>query len=392
LKIAVIGSKGLPPRQGGIEHHCAEVYARMVAQGHEVDVYGRSSYTQQPWGTLQVYKGIKTISLPCLNLRGADAVLSSAIAAVQASRRPYDIIHFHALGPSLFTPVPKLLSTAKVISTCHGLDWQRVKWGAVSSQMIKWGERAAVRYADALTVVSEALQAYFSQTYGCLPIYVGNAPVPLVASDPTFAYVRSLGLQPHRYLIFVGRLVPEKCPDLLMQAFQQLKRSDWQLVIVGGKSDTQTYTETLLAQAAGCSNIVFTGELGGAKLAEIVRGAGLFVLPSKVEGLPLALLEAMQEGIPVLISDIPVHRQIVGADRGLLFAAGDLAALIQQLQWALQRPQQLAAAAQRASTYITQHYSWDAVTEGYLALYQQLLITENVHFVEASLPEQAIAK
>ena len=129
MKIAVIGAKGLPPNQGGIEHYCAEVYPRMVAQGHSVDLYARSSYTQLPAYHKQDFKGVQVISLPCPGLRGFDAFLSSILGVVSCLSKTYDVVHFHALGPSLFTWLPKIASSSKIIVTCQGLDWQRGKWG-----------------------------------------------------------------------------------------------------------------------------------------------------------------------------------------------------------------------------------------------------------------------
>ncbi|NEP55403.1 MAG: glycosyltransferase family 4 protein, partial [Moorea sp. SIO3C2] len=141
VKIAVIGSKGLPPKQGGIEHHCAEIYPRIVAQGHDVDLYARSSYTQMSAQDIYDYEGVRVTSIPSLPFRGLDALLTSALAAIIASTRNYDVIHFHALGPSLFSWIPRLFSPrSKVVVTCHGLDWQRAKWGKLSSFLIRSGE------------------------------------------------------------------------------------------------------------------------------------------------------------------------------------------------------------------------------------------------------------
>jgi glycosyltransferase involved in cell wall biosynthesis len=373
MRIAVIGSKGLPPKQGGIEHHCAEVYPRMVQHGHWVDLYARSSYTKESGVTVYNFKGVSTISLPSLNLRGLDAFANAAIGAILASRKNYDIVHFHALGPAIFTPIPKILSSAKVVATCHGLDWQRAKWGAVSKQLIKAGERIAVKSADALTVVSESLQSYFIETYGYSTHYVGNAPVPLTNLGSQRMFIRALGLSPGRYIVFVGRLVPEKCPDLLIRAFNTLQASGWKLVFVGGASDTNLYSTQLIEQAQVNPNIIFTGELEGERLAEVVRNAGLFVLPSNVEGLPIALLEAMNEKIPVVVSDIPVHQQIVGDDRGLLFKKGDVDDCATCLHWAIQHPAAMAEFAKQAAAYVQHHHNWDDIALTYLNLYECLL-------------------
>jgi glycosyltransferase involved in cell wall biosynthesis len=381
MKIAVIGAKGLPPKQGGIEHYCGELYPRMVAQGHSVDLFARASYTGGTWGDSYDYQGVKVIPLPGLAVRGVDAFMTSALATMLAvgknaqskNAKSYDIVHFHALGPSLFTCIPNLASSAKVVVTCQGLDWQRAKWDSFSSNLIHLGEKAAVRFADRIIVVSDALQTYFAQTYNRETIYIPNAPASYSDSDQNFGYGSLLGLQPGRYVLFLGRMVPEKRPDLLVDAFSQLQPNGWKLVLVGGVSDTKSFTSELLTKIAKNPNIVFAGELQGEKLAEIVRGAGLFALPSDLEGLPLAMLEAMHEGVPVLASDIPPHQQLVGDDRGILFTADNLESCRQNLNWAIQNPQALAEMAKKGQKHVQLNYSWESITSKTLQLYGELL-------------------
>jgi glycosyltransferase involved in cell wall biosynthesis len=373
MKIAVIGAKGLPAKQGGIEHHCEEIYPRIVEYGHSVHLFARSSYTGDISLHQYDFQGVQVVSLPCFDLlKGMDALLSSALGAIASSGTRYDVIHFHAIGPALFSWVPKIASTAKVIVTCHGLDWQRAKWNKASSYLLRLGERAAVRFADQIIVVSEELRSYFKETYDRETIYIPNAPSNLGESDPNFSYGSSLGLKQGRYILFLGRLVPEKCPDLLIKAFQSLQASDWKLVLVGGTSDTGEYTSQLIKMGEKSKNVIFTGELKGARLAEIIRGSGLFVLPSELEGLPLAMLEAMQEGVPVLASDIPVHKQLVGKERGILFPVGDVKSCINWLDWAIHHPQELALMAKNAQEYVQTYYNWDDITTKTLNLYTTL--------------------
>ncbi|MFB2970689.1 glycosyltransferase family 4 protein [Aerosakkonema sp. BLCC-F183] len=376
MRIAVIGAKGLPAKQGGIEHHCEEIYTRMVEKGHEVDLFARSSYTGS--NSLHTYNvgGVRIVSLPCLKAGGMDALLSSALGAMASLGKEYDIIHFHALGPSLFTWLPKFSTNAKIVVTCHGLDWQRAKWNKACSHLIKMGERAAVRFADEIIVVSEELRSYFKKTYNRETTYIPNAASNLGESDPNFAFGTSLGLQQQRYIMFLGRLVPEKCPDLLIKAFQKLQPQGWKLALVGGNSDTTEYSQQLVDLAANNPNIVFTGQLKGAHLAEIIQKAGLFVLPSELEGLPLAMLEAMQEGVPVVASDIPVHKQLISNNRGVLFPVGDLHSCVRSLDWAIHHPQEMAVMASNAQNYVKANFNWDGITDDTLGLYKALLHCE----------------
>ncbi|NJR71448.1 MAG: glycosyltransferase family 4 protein [Synechococcales cyanobacterium CRU_2_2] len=376
MKIAVIGAKGLPPGQGGIEHYCAEVYPRLVEAGHSVDFYARSSYIELPWFDEYDFYGVRVISLPSIEFKGVDAFLNAAMAAVQASRKQYDMIHFHALGPSLFTWLPRLSrSAAKIVVFCQGLDWQRAKWGKFSSKIILAGEQAAVRNADEIVVVSEALQQYFWETYNRKTTYIPNGAANYAKSDPEFAFSRSLTLEPGKYMVYLGRLVPEKCPDLLIKAFQQLQPQGWKLALVGGSSDTPDFQARLLELADGNPSILFTGVLRGKYLAEVIRGSGLFVLPSQLEGLPLAMLEAMNEGIPILGSDIPPHQQLLDQERGLMFATNDLEDCASQLAWAVDHPNELAACASRAQAYVHQNCSWSKIVSDNLALYERMFQT-----------------
>ncbi|MBW4641970.1 MAG: glycosyltransferase family 4 protein [Goleter apudmare HA4340-LM2] len=369
MKIAVIGAKGLPPQQGGIEHYCAEVYPRMVAQGHSVDLFARSSYTHGSWLESYDFQGVRVISLPSVHLKGIDAFVTSALGAIASIGKEYDIVHFHALGPSLFTCLPRIVNSTKIVVTCQGLDWQRAKWGNFSTRLIHTGEKTAVRFAHGIIVVSEALQNYFWQTYGRETVYIPNAPASYGVSDPKFTYGKQLGLQQGRYIVFLGRLVPEKRPDLLVEAFSALKPAGWKLVLAGGVSDTKSFTSNLLEKVANNRDIVFAGELRGTRLWEIVRGAGLFVLPSELEGLPLAMLEAMQEGIPVLASDIPPHQQLINGGRGMLFASGNLDSCIKSLDWAIHHPRELGVMAHNAQKYVQVNYNWDRITAENLKLY-----------------------
>jgi glycosyltransferase involved in cell wall biosynthesis len=372
MKIAVIGPKGLPPKQGGIEHYCAELYPRLVAAGCVVDLYARSSYTGQPWYSQSEFQGIRVISLPSVPIRGVDALIGSGLAVLSILTKRYDVVHFHALGPALFSGIPKIFSRAKVVVTCHGLDWQRAKWGRSSSRLIKIGEHVAIRYADRIVGVSEALQGYFLDTYGKDVAYIPTAPAKYLDSDPRFRYVQSLGLRPRKYVLFLGRLVPEKRPDLLIRAFQDLQPQGWKLAFIGGNSDASSFQTHLQELAQPNPDILFLGEQKGRRLAELVRGAGFFVLPSDLEGLPLAMLEAMFEQIPVVASDIPPHQQLVGKDRGLLFAAGNFTACAKALNWAIQHPRQMRVMAETAQQHVQYRYSWSDIARAHLSLYQNL--------------------
>ncbi len=367
-KIAVIGVKGLPAKQGGIERYCQEVYGRVIKQGYQIDLYARSHYTCSS-SNINDSQGIRVISLPSLPFKRGDALVNSLLGMIIAIVGNYDIIHIHALGPSLWCFLGKLFTNAKIIVTCHGLDWQRAKWGKLSSRVIRFGEQMAVIWADDIVVVSQSLQKYFWRTYKRRTFYIPTAPPPYPAYDSQQTHLKSLSLEPKKYILFLGRLVPEKRPDLLIQAFQCLNKKDWKLVLAGGESDTQKYYLQLKQLAKDNPNICFIGEIKGGLLSEIMSKAGLFVLPSDLEGLPLVLLEAMQEGIPVVASNIAPHRQLIGNNRGLLFKKGQINSCIKCLQMALNSPETLQEMSKNGQNYVKQYHNWEKIVSEYLSVY-----------------------
>ncbi|MGK7939182.1 MAG: glycosyltransferase family 4 protein [Crocosphaera sp.] len=367
-RIAVIGVKGLPAQQGGIERYCQQVYPRIVQQGYDVDLYARSSYTGS-WNNIKDSQGIRIVSLPSLPLKGGDALVNCLLAMIIAIFGNYDIIHVHALGPALWSWLGKLFTNAKIVVTCHGLDWQRAKWGKLSSRIIRLGEKMAVIWADEIIVVSQSLQQYFKQTHNRHTHYIPTAPAPYVAYDCQATYLNALSLEPKKYILFLGRLVPEKRPDLLLQAFQYLQPEGWKLVLAGGHSDTEDYYLQLKQAAKGNPNIYFTGEIQGGLLSEIVKEAGLFVLPSDLEGLPLVLLEAMQEGIPVVASNIAPHRQLIGHNRGLLFKQGNLKSCVNCLKMALNYPEKLQEMSKNGQNYVRKNHNWHDIISQHLLIY-----------------------
>ena len=373
MKIAVIGAKVMPPEQGGIEHVCAELYPRVVHAGHSVDLYTRASLRKHHQHS-HYFQGVRVMPLSGITSRGLHAVSTSFLGALSASRGNYDVVHFHAIGPSLFSLLVRAIAPkSKVVVTCHGLDWQRDKWGTVARKYLQLSEKVAVRFADEIIVVSKDLQTYFWENYRKKTTYIPNAAAGYAASDPQMSFCSQLGLSKDRYIVFLGRLVPEKCPDLLIRAFQTLRPAGWKLAIVGKASDTSQYAAHLRQLASGNPAVVFTDELRGSQLAEVMRGAGLFVLPSRLEGMPLALLEAMSEKIPVLASDILPHQNLVGNEQGLLFRTDDLASCVHRLDWALQHPKEMTAFARNAHQFIQDNHTWEIVTAQTLEVYKSLI-------------------
>ncbi len=367
----MIGQRGLPATSGGIERHVEEIGARLVDLGHEVVVYCRPTYS--PLG-YENYRGMTLRYVPTAHSKHFETIVHSAAATVAAMRDRVDIIHYHALGPGLLTPVPRCLSGAKVVQTVHGLDNERVKWGRIASRVLDFGCWSSARVPDATVVVSHALAGHYHEKYGRQTRYVCNGVEDLPWQPPAVA-LRALGVEPGKYVLFVGRLVPEKAPDLLIRAFRRIERPDLRLLVVGGSSFTDRYVHDLERLAAADSRVILAGRIHARPfLRELYASAGAFVLPSELEGMPLTLLEAAAEGTPLLASDIPAHIEMIGPDRPgrRLFRRGDAAHLRRALLDVIDNVpvEQEGSAAERAA--VLKEYSWDRAADELSRLYRSL--------------------
>ena len=375
MRIAFIGHKRIPSREGGIEIVVDELATRMVARGEQVVVYNRkghnvageefdnqSSTSDKPY----MYRGVKVIPVTTIDAKGLAALTSSFFATLKAIKARPDVIHYHAEGPC----VPLRLAHwfgIRTVATIHGLDWQRAKWGRFASTYLKLGERTAAKCADEVIVLSRNVQRYFKDTYGRDVRFIPNGierNTP-VAAD---AITRKYGLEKDGYILFLGRIVPEKGVHYLIEAFKRLD-TDKKLVIAGGSSDSAEYYESIKAAAASDPRIVLTGFTQGEELAELYSNAYVYVLPSDLEGMPMSLLEAMRYGNCCLTSDIPECAEVVG-DHAVTFHKGDVDDLTVKLGGLLSDSAQVMSLKTSAADYITDKYSWDDVVDRTLALYR----------------------
>jgi glycosyltransferase involved in cell wall biosynthesis len=362
----MIGQKGIPARGGGIEQHVDMLSRLLVDRGHEVIVYCRRSYcgdqtTRDGSGQGSAFNsgqgveredgsGLLRIFRPSIATKHLDAITHTISSTWDALFRDVDVVHYHAIGPAALVPVARCFGLPAVV-TCHGLDWQRAKWGAIARRSLRLGEWLAARFASQLVVVSEPLRYHFARVHGIESTFIPNAVVPIKRCEP--GRIRQWGLRRGEFLLAASRLVPEKGLHYLISAFESLE-TDVKLVIAGGGGIDQVY-ERELRRATG-PRVVFTGNADRELLSELYSNALLFVLPSEVEGMSIALLEAMSCGLPVLVSDIPENTCVVGADgftfrnrdvlhlraaldslldsRGLLFEFGDRCRVrAEQYQW-----------------------------------------------------------
>jgi len=352
MKIAMIGSRGLGSNYGGIERCLDELCPRLAALGHSVDVF---SQVAAPAG---LPDGLRSIHVPTIGGKHFANLSRSAIATLLAARR-YDVVHFHATGPGILTCLTSPIGQASVV-TVHALDQQRQKWGWAARHALSLAQSTVMSFADEVTVVSESLRRYVRARYDkpaeCLP----NGMARMTPRDPGPLLERH-GLRARGYLLFASRLTPEKgCHDLI-EAFNR-SRTPLRLAIAGGHGDS-SYLARLRVQA-NPDRVRFLGHLQGAELAEAFSNAHTFVLPSYVEGMSIALLEAIAYRLPVLVSDIPENRLVVG-DLPATFPVGDVDTLRRAIDTCTDGPDRR----RNSRVPLERFHSWDAIAAGYERVY-----------------------
>lgn len=368
-KIAMLGHKRIPSREGGVEIVVGELATRMVQKGHSVTCFNRKGHhvSGEAYDAekLSEYCGVKLKRVWTLDKKGLAAMTASFSAAVRAAFGRYNVVHFHAEGPCAMMWIPKLFGK-KCIATIHGLDHQRAKWGKFASWYIRTGEKCAVRFADEIIVLSENVKQYFKDNYNRETVFIPNGVLPAKTAEAD-EISKQYGIHKDEYILFLGRLVPEKGVQYLIQAYKELD-TDKKLVIAGGTSDSGEHLSQLQALANGDPRILFTGFVQGRVLEELYSNAYIYVLPSDLEGMPLSLLEAMSYGNCCLTSDIAECASVIG-EFGVTFKQGNVPDLKDKLQQLCDKPQSVASFKQQAADYICNRYNWDDVTNRTLRLY-----------------------
>lgn len=369
MKIVMLGQKHTFSREGGVEVVVKELATRMVSRGHKVVCFDRK--TKHVSGAIldtQIdTKGVKVVPVWSIDRKGLAALTSSISASWKASRSKADVVHIHAEGPAAMAWLPKLFHK-KVVVTVHGLDWQRTeKWGWLGQRYIRFGEKVAVKFADEIIVLSRGLQDYFRNEHGRETVFIPNG-----VSRPEIREAQSIkkqwGLEKDSYVLFLGRIVPEKGLRYLVRAWKEID-TDKKLVIAGGASDTQAFINELKAICVGDDRIIFTGFQSGKVLEELYSNSYIYCLPSDLEGMPLSLLEAMSYGNCCLVSDIPECAEVVES-KAALFEKGNTNELKRLLQELMNSPEKVQKYKTGATDYITQKYNWDDVVSRTLELYR----------------------
>ena len=359
MKIVVTGTRGIPNILGGIETHCEEVFPRIAAQGYDITIIRRKNYTRDH---LREYKGVKLMDIHAPHVKALEAIVHT-FKAVHAAKFKLkaDVLHVHAVGPALVIPYAKLLGM-KVVFTNHGPDYERDKWNSLAKFMLRLGERISVRFSDQIIVISKVINDILRTRYGredAHLIYNGISP-SVHQEDPE--YLRSLGIDSRKYIFAMGRFVPEKNFDQLVRAFTAVEdKKDYRLVI-SGDANFEDIHSIELKRLARENNTVLTGFIRGDKLHTLLSNASAFVLPSSHEGLPISLLEAMNYGLPVIVSDIPANRE-VNLPKENYFRVNQKSELAEKLQKHILQGYQ-------PVFYDMKQYNWDEIANQIIEVYQ----------------------
>jgi len=380
----MIGQKGVPNHSGGIETHVSELSTRLVRAGHKVTAYARPWYQSD---ASKRFNGIDIVILPTIRTKHLDAAVHTVIASLHACfiSRP-DIIHYHGVGPALFSFIPRILRpSARVVTTFHCIDAQHEKWNGFARLALRMGEKACITFGHATIAVSKSLKNYIALRYSKHVNYIPNGITPRRTSIND-VILEPLGLRSGNYIIMVSRLVKHKGAHTLIDAWQLAFKKDpnalknMKLAIVGGSAFTDAYIAGLHQQAAGDESIVFTGYQRGETLNALFAGSRFMVHPSVSEGLPIAILEGMSYGKAVIATDISENKEIID-QHGMSVKAGDIDEIADRILELASDPMHAASIGHAARTFVELEYNWDDIAMRTIDIYDEFRTVKHAKLV-----------
>ena len=351
MKIAVIGLRGIPDVQGGIETHCQHLYPYIAADGHDVYIFRRNRYVERS-KSLKEWKGIKLIDLPAPHNKYAENIVHSFLSIIKAKHLKADVVHIHGIGPALLSPLAKILGM-KVVLTHHGRNYHHQKWGKWARKALKMGEKTGLKKSNAVICVSEDIYRSISGTeLTGKTSYIPNGFTAFGKVEKQ-DYIEEAGLSNTPFILAVGRLIEEKGYHDLVAAFKKASLpADFRLVIAGDNDFNSAYTRRLIEEAD--ERVIFTGRLPHHKIAQLYSAASAFALSSYHEGLPIVLLEAMSFSLPLIVSDIPANR-LPEVPPEAFYHVGDVEQLAKKIEQTAADPQ--------PRQYNLDNYRWDVIAD-----------------------------
>jgi starch synthase len=365
MEVIVFGTRGIPNISGGVETHCEELYPYLVNDGDiNVTVIVRSKYVNQ--FELNKHRGVRLKTIYAPKNKVFEAIIHSILSVFYAAIKRPDIVHIHAVGPNLVAPLARFLGL-KVVMTHHGPDYERKKWGKIAKIFLKTGEWAGVTFANKVIVISEEIQISIAKKYNrrdsiLIPNGVSISGVP----EYEESVLKKYDLERCQYIFTLGRFVPEKGFDYLIDAYKNANINSNIKLVIAGNADHVTKYSSNLKQQANEAGIVLTGFIKGNDLAQLFSNCNLFILPSFYEGLPIALLEAMAYGLPILASDINANTQ-VNLPAENYFKVGDVKELVKKIEGFY-----TGKIIHSKKIYNMENYNWKNIAASTLKVYHSL--------------------
>lgn len=368
MKINVIGIRGFPDIQGGGEKHCEELYPRLVKLGCNVTVFSRAPYFAKG-KSLKKWKGVKFIYLWCPRIKSLEAITHTLLASLVCIFKRPDIVHVHNIGPGILVLLLKI-ARLKVVLTYHSVNYEHQKWGKFAKIVLKVSEFVSVKFADKIIVISTVIKDLLKNKYGREDLELIFNGVNFPEKISTTKILEKYGLSSSRYVFAVARFTREKGLHDLITAYRKIKNAEFKLVITGDADHESTYSREIKTLARKSKRIILTGFISGNPLTELFSNAGLFVLPSYYEGLPIALLEAMSYGIPALISDIPANKEMP-LPEFRFFPVGNIDKLsekmIELFEYGISKEEK-----QRQQEVLARDYNWDKIAKQTFKVYEKV--------------------
>lgn len=366
MKIVVVGTRGIPNIQGGVETHCEKLYPLLAKQNLDVTLVRRNCYLTENNRNLKIFKGVKLKNIYAPKIKSLEAIVHTFLAILYARKIKADIVHIHAIGPGLLSPLAKILGL-KVVVTHHGPDYERQKWSKLARFILKKGELSIVKYSDQLIVISEVIKESVRKLYGRengVTLIYNGVDIP-TRSNAEF-YINSLNLHKEAYIIALGRFVEEKGFHNLIEAYSKSETKYRFKLVIAGDADHETEYSRRLKELAKMNDVILPGFIKGEELNELMTNAALFVLPSFHEGLPISLLEAMSYKLDVLVSSIPPNLEV-----GLLPEDYFLANNVDELQHKLEQKLRLKKI-NNSREYSLEKYNWNLIAEKTKDIYNKI--------------------
>ena len=362
LHILLLGMRGIPDVQGGVEKHAERLALALTKLGCNVEAVVRNDFV--PKGTTS-WNDIRIVRLWNSRTKGVEAFFHTLFGVLYAAWRRPDILHIHGIGPAIFAPLARVLGL-RVVVTYHSLNYEHAKWGPFGRAVLRIGEWFGMAFSNGKIAVSEELVRRMNQAYGTR---VNNIPNGIAKPEfvPTIDTLQAFGLSTKRYVLTVARIDEAKRLLDLIAAYASIPNPGFELALVGQADHMGPYARAVDEAARQTPGVMLLGRQTGRALAELYTHAGAFVLPSSHEGQPMAVLEAASYGLPVILSDIPAHRELA-VPGARYFAVGDIAALERQLRSIFATPFLPRIRADDRLDIVAKH-DWDDIARRTFAIY-----------------------